>query len=135
MRRFAILCFVLLVAGCSNRKAYSPTTGHVIFKSDRLGTKEQIGRVEYRSAAGDIFVLEGYHSDQVEALKEVAKAAAEGAVRGLVPQSSSLSALKLITDASGNLRAVPKDDPSFPVLVPGTLPAPAVPLASLIGGE
>lgn len=79
-----LLTLLIVVNGCSTRTLTLPD-GRVIYKSVRFGMKEAIKRVEYKDANGQSFVLEGYASDQVEALGVVTEAAVRGAVSGVKP--------------------------------------------------
>ena len=59
--------------------------GRVIYKSIRFGMREAIKKVEFHDANGQTFILEGYASDQVEALGVVTEAAVRGAISGVKP--------------------------------------------------
>jgi len=74
------LALLLLLTGCATRTVTLPD-GSVLYKSVRFGNKEQIKKIEFRHGS-DVFILEGYSSDQVEALGVVTKAAVEGAIAG-----------------------------------------------------
>lgn len=104
----AFLAVLTLSAGCSVRTATLPD-GRVLYKSSRFGTKEQIKHVEFRSAGGDVFVMDGYAGDQVEALGVVTEAAVKGAVSAAVPGAGLLS-------VPPGYKLAPKDDPSVPKL-------------------
>ena len=74
---------LLLTAGCATRTVTLPD-GSILYKSTRLGNKEQIKRLEFRHGA-DVFILEGYSSDQVEALGIVTEAAVKAAISSAKP--------------------------------------------------
>jgi hypothetical protein len=116
MKAIALLA-ACLAFGCTTRKAALPD-GRVLYQSTRFGNKEAIKRVEFRSAAGDVFVLEGYASDQVEAIGVAVEAAARGAVGALVPSAGVTRAGPPSVPAGFKL--VPKDDPSraVPEIIP-----------------
>ena len=101
---------LFLTCSCSTRKATLPD-GRVLYQSGRFGTKEQIKHVEFRSAQGDVFVLDGYASDQVEALGVVTEAAVKAAVSSMVPVPSTRSGPPAVPSG---FKLVPKDDPSTP---------------------
>lgn len=120
----------LLTIGCSTRSLVTPD-GKYLFQSQRLGNREQIKELVYRTPDGSEFVMRGYSADQVEALSAVAEASARGAVSGINPAAGAgnlgLAArglslgewripenLKAIQRA-GSIVLVPKDDPSTPV--------------------
>jgi len=103
---------LLIACSCSTRKATLPD-GRVLYQSSRFGTKEQIKHVEFRSAQGDVFVLDGYASDQVEALGVVTEAAVKAAVSSMVPVPSTRSGPPAVPSG---YKIVPKDDPSTPRL-------------------
>lgn len=132
MKRLPILALVLvgIGTGCSTRSLVTPD-GQYLFRSQRLGNREQIKELVYRTPDGSEFVLRGYSADQVEALSAVAEASARGAVSGINPAAGAgnlgLAArglslgewripenLKAIQRA-GSIVLVPKDDPSTPV--------------------
>ena len=71
----------LLAGGCSTREISIPGT-NLGYKSTRFGNKENIRRIEYRSIDGSVLIVEGFVSDQVEALGVVTEAAVKGAVAG-----------------------------------------------------
>ena len=103
----AILTIIILLAfGCSSRKATLPD-GRVLYQSFRFGTKEQVKHVEFRSALGDVFVMDGYASDQVEALGVVTEAAVRGAIGAAAPGAGALR-------VPAGFKLAPKDDPSVP---------------------
>lgn len=104
MKPVILTIVILLAFGCSSRKAMLPD-GRVLYESLRFGTKEQIKHVEFRSAQGDVFVLDGYAGDQVEALGVVTEAAVRGAVGAAVPGSGALR-------IPSGFKLAPKDDPS-----------------------
>lgn len=97
--RTALLIIAIALCGCTTRTLTLPD-GREVYKSTRFGNKESIKRVEYRGAKGEIFVLEGYDSDQVQAIGIAAEAAARGAVSGL----------------TGGYKLAPKNDASEPQL-------------------
>lgn len=101
---------LLFLCSCSTRKATLPD-GRVLYQSNRFGTKEQIKHVEFRSAAGDVFVLDGYASDQVEALGVVTEAAVKAAVSSMAPVPATRSGPPVVP---AGFKLVPKDDPSKP---------------------
>jgi len=78
-----LLIIPLLLVGCATRTVTLPD-GSVLYKSSRFGNKEQIKRLEFRHGS-DVFILEGYSSDQVEALGVVTKAAVEAAISSAKP--------------------------------------------------
>ncbi len=81
MKYLALL--LLLLAGCATRTVTLPD-GSVLYKSSRFGNKEQIKRIEFRHGA-DVFILEGYSSDQVEVLSAVTEAAVKAAISSAKP--------------------------------------------------
>jgi len=109
MKTIASILVVLSCVGCSVRKASMPD-GRVLYQSTRFGNKESIKRVEFRSEGGALFVLEGYASDQVEAIGIAAEAAARGAVSALVP--SSAATRQGPPSVPSGWKLAPKDDPS-----------------------
>jgi len=80
MKALALVALIA-ITGCTTRTVTLPD-GSVLYKSSRFGNKEQIRRLEFRHGT-DVFILEGYSSDQVEALGIVTKAAVEGAISGM----------------------------------------------------
>lgn len=78
------IAIALLAAGCSIRTATLPD-GRVLYSSKRFGNRESIKRIEFRDENGVTFIMEGYLSDQAEALGEVAERTAEGVAKGLKP--------------------------------------------------
>ena len=76
----------MALVGCSSRSLTTPD-GRSVYRSDRLGTREQVKEIVYQTPDGALFRLRGYSSDQVEALAAVAEAAARGA-RGSVDPGS-----------------------------------------------
>lgn len=112
MNKIIVGSFLLILlavdVGCSVRTATLPD-GRVLYSSKRFGTKEQIKRVEFRGSKGEVFILEGYAGDQVEALGVVTEAAVKGAVSAAVPGAGLLS-------VPAGFKLAPKDDPSTPKL-------------------
>lgn len=106
MKPTLVTLLFLFAFGCSSRKATLPD-GRVLYQSLRFGTKEQVKHVEFRSAQGDVFVMDGYASDQVEALGVVTEAAVKGAVSAAVPGAGALR-------VPAGFKLAPKDDPSVP---------------------
>lgn len=105
-----LACIILVgLCACSSRTVTLPD-GRTLYKSQRFGNKEQVKRVEFRSAKGDVFILEGYASDQVEALGVVTEAAVKGAVSAAVPGAGLINR----SGPPDGWKLVPKDDPSTP---------------------
>lgn len=97
MKKTLLIASLFAFCGCTTRTLTMPD-GREVYKSTRFGNKESIKRVEYRSAKGEVFILEGYDSDQVQAIGIAAEAAARGAVSGL----------------TGGYKLAPKNDQSEP---------------------
>lgn len=77
MKRILVLIpSLVLLSGCTTT-TYTDT--QVTFKRTSFLTQQQIARLEKK---GDGLVLEGYVNDQVSAAAAIARAAAEGAVKG-----------------------------------------------------
>lgn len=106
----AILC------GCSTRSFVTPD-GKVLFRSERLGTKEQVREIVYRTPDGAEFVMKGYSSDQVEALAAVTEAAVKAAISSMNP-AAGLSTRTASAPAAAAIppgyKLVPSNDPSRP---------------------
>lgn len=83
-RTISIIMLALAASACSTRQATLPD-GRVLYRSTRFGVKERIKHIEFRSAAGDVFIMKGYADDQAEALGIVTEAAVRGAVSGAKP--------------------------------------------------
>lgn len=111
----ALVAAIGILTACTSRTFTLPD-GSPIYKSHRFGNRESIKRVEYRSKDGSVFIMEGYGSDQVEAIAAGVEAGARGAVQGLMggttakPMSASTAAVP------DGFKLVPKDDPSKPQL-------------------
>lgn len=128
--RFLILLCLAVLCGCSTRSLITPD-GKYVYRSQRLGNREQVKELIYRTPDGSEFVMRGYSADQVEALSAVAEASARGAVSGINPAAGSGSLLPSTSGSSlgewripsgmkavqraGAIVLVPKDDPSTPV--------------------
>lgn len=127
---FPLLCLALF-CGCSSRHLLTPD-GKYVFRSERLGNREQIKELIYRTPEGAEFVMRGYASDQVEAMAAVTEAAVRGAVSGGNPAAGAGGLLTATRSGTplGEWRIpegmkavqrgaaivlVPKDDPSTPV--------------------
>ena len=124
----AISCVVLALTGCSTRSLVTPD-GKYLFRSERLGNREQIKELVYRTPDGAEFVMRGYSSDQVEALAAVTEAAVRGAVMSVNPAAAAAPGLvsatnlgqwkvpagKKAVQRGDSLVLVPVDDPSTPV--------------------
>jgi hypothetical protein len=106
--RTLLSIIILLACSCSTRRATLPD-GRVLYESTRIGTKEQVKHVEFRSASGDVFIMDGYASDGVEALGIVTEAAVRGAVGSVVPSPLAGAGQRGIP---AGFKLVPKDDPS-----------------------
>jgi hypothetical protein len=126
-----LLLLVLALTGCSSRQLATPD-GKYLFRSQRLGNREQIKELVYRTPDGSEFVMRGYSSDQVEALAAVTEAAVRGAISSGNPAASASGLFSSLGSGASlgewripeGMKAVqrgaaivlvPKDDPSTPV--------------------
>lgn len=120
MKTLLLTIFALLVFGCSSRTVTTPD-GALLFKSSRLGVKENVKGLEYTTPSGAKLVLTGYTSDQVEALTAVTEAAVRAAISSAAPGAGSLGGLgtqstNAVPVVPAGYKLVPKDDPSVPQL-------------------
>jgi len=109
----ASLCLLAVAAGCTTRTATLPD-GRVLYKSARFATDENMKRVEFRTKAGDVFILEGYAGNQTDAIGIAVEAAVKAA---LASSTGGASALRSGPPAvPPGYKLVPVDDPSEPKL-------------------
>ena len=111
MKTLLLTLLAFLAFGCSTRTVSTPD-GAFVFKSSRLGVKENVKGLEYTTPAGAKLVLTGYSSDQVEALVAVTEAAVRTAINSAAPGAGTFSTNLVPT----GYKLVPKDDPSVPQL-------------------
>lgn len=77
-----IIAGLLLVAtGCTTRTI---TWNGATYKSTRFGNKETIGGIELRSGT-NVFKIDSFKSDQVQAIEIAVKAAVETAIKSMKP--------------------------------------------------
>lgn len=85
MKRIITIIGLAVIAtstGCTRTQAF--LGGKPVVITDRFGNATKIGEIEVKQ--GDDYIkIKGYENDQVAALREVAKGAAEGAVSGAKP--------------------------------------------------
>lgn len=142
-RILAIACIAIIAAGCTTRTATLPD-GRVIYKSARFATDEKMKRVEFRSAGGDVFVMEGYSGNQTDAIGIAVEAAVKGALAGSTGGASAVRSGPPVVPPGYKL--VPVDDPSEPkpeieiggrkvpiILTPGTTSLPMTSLEDALG--
>lgn len=116
--RGVLVVGALCLVGCTTRDIVLPN-GAGTYKSTRFGNKEVIGRIEFRGEDGSALIVDGFKSDQVQALGVVAEAAVRGAVSSMVPAARStptVSLADLMPRIPAGFKLVPIDDPSTPQL-------------------
>lgn len=72
---------ILAFTGCTTRTI---TWNGATYKSTRFGNKETIGGIELRSGT-NVFKIDSFKSDQVQAIEIAVKAAVETAIKSLKP--------------------------------------------------
>ncbi len=72
---------LLMSAGCTTRTI---TWNGATYKSIRFGNKETIGGIELR-AGTNVFKVDSFKSDQVQAIEIAVKAAVETAIKSMKP--------------------------------------------------
>lgn len=109
MKTLLLTVLAFLLFGCSSRTVTTPD-GALLFKSSRLGVKENVKGLEYTTPSGAKLVLKGYSSDQVEALVAVTETAVRTAINSAAPGAGAFST----NSVPAGYKLVPKDDPSVP---------------------
>ena len=119
MKTLLLTILAFLAFGCSSRTVTTPD-GALLFKSSRLGVKENVKGLEYTTPAGARLVLTGYTSDQVEALVAVTEAAVRTAINSAAPGAGAggygLPSSLSTNAVPAGYKLVLKDDPSVPQL-------------------
>lgn len=109
MKTLLLTVLAFLLFGCSSRTVSTPD-GKFVFKSTRVGVKENLKGLEYTTPGGARLTLSGYSSDQVEALVAVTETAVRTAINSAAPGAGAFSTNLVPT----GYKLVPKDDPSVP---------------------
>lgn len=78
-KQLAIAAVCAIACGCTVRRI---TLGGNSYVSWRLGNTEKIGSIEVREGT-NVFVVQAYESDQVQALSAVTSAAVSAAINGV----------------------------------------------------
>lgn len=76
------LALIVCGSGCIRTQAF--LGGKPVIITDRFGNVSKIGEIEVKQG-GDYIKIKGYESDQVTAIREAAKGAAEGVAAGFNP--------------------------------------------------
>lgn len=79
--KIIITIALLFGTGCTTRTI---TWNGATYKSSRFGNKETIGGIELRSGT-NVFRVDSFKSDQVQAIEIAVKAAVETAIKSMKP--------------------------------------------------